>query len=402
MMESMPPHDSGAGPVAGMLAEARELPPWLVPAHVRSHAARRGAIDAALLVQDYAEAVLVPVTDEGLGEPATGAEAIEGTLAGRAFTLQQPVETVVDGSLRLFLPLIDGGERVGVLVLTLPALDDDRQRAAWVEFAAVVTALMVSKGRATDVYFRARRRRDMSLAAEMQWHLLPPLSVVEPRLAVAGVVEPAYDVGGDAFDYAFNQENAHLAVFDAMGHGLEAAVMAAVTVSAYRHSRRGGAAIEDMYTLVDTAFGTQFGGDRFVTGQLANLHLPTGELAFVNAGHPPPLHLRDNRVIGPITGPVNLPIGLGGPPPEVVTVALQPGDRVLFYTDGVVEARRDGTTYGDRRLAVDIEHVLGDDLPLPEIVRRLNGRLTHWRGGVPEDDATLVIAEWRGRDLTLP
>ncbi len=382
-----------------MLAESRELPPWLVTDYVRRHALARGATDAVVLLLDYGQQVLIPLTDEAMGRSATGALSIESTVAGRAFTTQRAVEWPdPDGGLRLHLPLVGGGDRLGVVELRLPALTD-AERPEWEEFAAHVTALLLAKSRQTDVYFRARRRQEMSLAAEMQWHLMPPLSVVDPRVALAGIIEPAYDVGGDAFDYAINQETAHLAVFDAMGHGLDAAVMSGVAVAAYRHGRRSGVPVDDMYTLIDSEFAREFGSERFVTAVLANLHLPSGRVHLVNAGHPPPLHIRGTHVLGPIQGQTTLPIGLGGGMYEVVAAQLEPGDRLLLYTDGVSEARRDGELYGDYQLAEDLEHVLADDVPLVEMVRRLNRRLLDWHGGLPTDDATLVLAEWRSREL---
>lgn len=393
-----PAGGDGTGAV-GLLAAARELPPWLVTAYVRREARRLGASDAVVLLQDYDQAELVPLTDEAAAEPATGAVPVDGTLAGRAFATAAPVTEGDGAEARLHLPLVDGGERVGLLTLEV-ARPDGGAQAVWEEFAAQVAALIGSKGRATDVYFRARRRKGMSLAAEMQWQLLPPLATVDPRLAVAGLVEPAYNVGGDAFDYAINHETAHLAVFDAMGHGLDAAVMAAVAVTAYRHGRRSGVAVGDLYTLMDAEFRREFPDERFVTAQLATLHLPSGLLALVNAGHPAPLLVRDGSVSAALTGPVTLPVGLDGADPQVITAQLQPGDRILFYTDGVTESRRHGQSYGEDRLRSDVEHVLADALPLPELVRRLNLRQRTWRGGGdPDDDATLLLVEWRGPNL---
>jgi serine phosphatase RsbU (regulator of sigma subunit) len=391
----------GNGP---MLRSARTLPPWLVPAYTRREATSRGATAATILVQDYDQRLLIPLTEESSSESATGAMPIDGTAAGRAYSTMAPVELADGDGVRLLLPLIDGGDRLGVLEVLLPAAAPVEE---WEEFSSAVAALIVSKGGHTDVFIQARRRQDMALAAEMQWQLLPPLSVFDPRLTLSGVVEPAYAVGGDAFDYAINQMTAHVAVLDAMGHGLDAAVMSTVALSSYRHGRRLDAPVTDLYTLVDSEFTRQFssdqhGGDKFVTAQFATLDLPTGRLNLVNAGHPSPLHIRGSRVIGEISGPTTLPVGLGGEPPQIIATDLEPGDRLVLYTDGVVDARRDGETYGEAHFVDDVQHVLGDELPLPEVVRRLNQRLSDWRGGVPDDDATIVLLEWRGPDLPLP
>src|SRR5918994_1690673 len=143
------------------------------------------------------------------------------------------------GPERPWLPRMDGAERLGVLGLTLPSIDEAlRVRCTWL--ATLVAELLMTKGQYTDSYFLTRRRQPMSLAAEMQWQLLPPLTLVTPRVVIAGLLEPAYEVAGDAFDYALNGDTTHLAVIDPVGHDLTASVLAAVTVGSYRHSRRAG------------------------------------------------------------------------------------------------------------------------------------------------------------------
>lgn len=382
--------------LARMLEEAHELPPWLVPAFARRHAQELGAEDATVYLQDYDQRLLVPLTDDSLQGTVTGAVRVDGTMAGRAFMYGSTVAATREDTTRLFLPLIDGTDRVGVLEVSLPAAaDDDRGREGWSAFADVVAELIVSKGAHTDVYFRARRRRPMSLAAEMQWQLLPPLAVADPRVAIAGCLEPAYAVGGDAFDYAINHDTAHFAIFDAMGHGTQASVMAGVAVGAYRHARRAGIPVEEMYSAVGTAFSEQFGAERFVTAQLATLDLGTGKLALVNAGHPPPLLVRGRRVLRAVQSAAALPLGLGGEPPTVVLTDLEPDDRLVLYSDGVIDAQQGDVHYDEQRFIDDIEHVLIDELPLAETVRRINQRLLDWRGGTTRDDSTLMFVHWR-------
>jgi serine phosphatase RsbU (regulator of sigma subunit) len=383
-----------------MVDEAHDLPPWLLPLWVERHAVAVGALASTIYLQDYEQRTLVPLSGEAVGSAVLGTLGIDGTVGGRAFTHSEQLETSKSEGTTLWTPMLDGGDRVGVLALRFAEVTPGRRLLAR-RLAALATELLLSKGAHTDVYFRARRSRSMTLAAEMQWQLLPPLTLLSPRVCVSGILEPAYEVGGDAFDYAVNHETAHFAIFDAMGHGLGASVMAAVVVGAYRHARRSGVPVGDMYTLIDAAFVSQFDDDRFVTAQLADLYLPTGEMHLVNAGHPTPLLVRGHKVVRTLGAPTTLPIGLDGPVPVVMTEFLEPGDRVLFYTDGVVEARRGGVPLGEDRLVDIVETELQAGVPASEAMRRINHRLVTWHrdGDNRQDDATLLLVEWRAQDL---
>ena len=129
----------------------------------------------------------------------------------------------------------------------------------------------------------------MNLAAEMQWDLLPPLSFSSPELAIAGLLEPAYFVAGDAFDYSLNGEMLGFAIIDAMGHGVHSTLASTLALGAFRYGRRRGLDLTVIAEHIDDAVAEQFHGDCFVTGHLASLDVGTGELRWVNAGHPPPL-----------------------------------------------------------------------------------------------------------------
>lgn len=362
-----------------------------------------GLTDLALSLQDYDQQHLMTVTSASLPDaPEEAEESMAGTLAGRAFTSGLQVDaTLDDGRVRTWSPMLDGTDRVGVLALTWSGEPGPHRFLR--QLAGLVAELVVTKGRYTDSFFRLRRRRGMALAAEMQWQLLPPLTVVTPRVALAGALEPAYEVGGDAFDYAVNGDVAQLGIFDAMGHGTRAAVMSAVTVGAYRHARRQDVALPEKYRLIDAALSSQFGEEHFATAQMANLNLPTGLLRWVNAGHPPPMLVRGRQLVRALDGPTTLPIGFGGGVPEVTQVQLEPGDRVLFYTDGVVEERGpDGTLFGEERL---VDHLLREsagDLSVSETVRRLSLVLLAARQGRTSDDASLLLVEWRGGQTPVP
>ena len=178
----------------------------------------------------------------------------------------------------------------------------------------------------------------MSVEAELLWQLLPPLTFATEDLVIAGFFVPADDIGGDAFDYGVDRECAHLAIFDAMGHGLNAGLMATTAVAAYRNSRREHMDLDAAARHVSHTLTDQFGESSYVTGVLASLDHRSGNLSWRSAGHPPPLVLRrghepELQAVG------GQPFGVG-PVSAALQTQLEPGDRLLLYTDGITEARR--------------------------------------------------------------
>ena len=377
-----------------LIERAHEMPPQLIAPLVAEVIAAIGGRNVAVFLQDYDQRSLVPLPGRGLvvEEP----QPIDGSVAGDAFLGDAMTERETGDGVRLFVPLLDGTDRVGVLAFTADSPDEDDRRLAR-RFAGLVADVLVTKAGYTDRFFQVRRRRPMSLSAEMLWSQLPPLIMSTPQVAVAGILEPAYGVGGDCFDYALNDDVLHVAIIDAMGHGLDAAVMASVAVAAYRHARRGDVDLPDLYAAMDWAIREQFDEDRFVTAQLVRLDVSTGHLQWVNAGHPRPLLVRDRQMLRALRSPTTLPVGMGGAAPQVTEEVLQPGDRVLFFTDGIIEERlQDGRQFGDTRLVELLEQAEQEAGPVQHTVRRLSHALLHARGGTTSDDATLVLLEWRG------
>jgi serine phosphatase RsbU (regulator of sigma subunit) len=240
----------------------------------------------------------------------------------------------------------------------------------------------------------------MSLAGEIAWNLLPPLTFGTDRLVIACVLAPAYEIGGDSFDYAVDATTARFAVFDAMGHGLDAGWLATVAIAAYRNARREGADLPGLVEAVDAALAGAFTAGKFVTAILAELDLETGRLRWHNAGHPAPLLLRGGRVVKSLNTQAGLPLALIGSLGGTVSVAeewLEPGDRLLLYTDGVVEARSaDGQFFGVRRLADLVAQQDAAGQPAPETMRRLMHAILSHQAGKLRDDATTMLVEWRG------
>ena len=395
---------TGRGPVTGRLDDtfnghlvdrAHTTPPYELPGMLLEELTGAGARDVAVWLHDYGQRWLHPV-GAGMDPPA---ESIDGTLAGRAFTMHATVEQEeAGGARRLWAPMLDGTERVGVLALTLDHVDDG-VRDFVRRLAGNVAHLFFTKSLYTDDFDRVRRRRDMTLAAEMQWDLLPPLAISTPVVSIAGLLEPAYSIAGDSFDYAMNADALHFAIFDAMGHGLASAIMASTAIATYRHARRSGVPLTEMYASIDAVLADQFGEDTFATALFATLDVGSGVLQWINAGHPPPLLVRGHRAVRFLSAEPHLPVGLGGGMAPVARQQLEPGDSLLFFTDGVIEHRNDaGEMFGEERLAEWFVRHVSERLPTAEVLRRLNRDLLEMTGeDGPSDDATLVLLEWTGR-----
>jgi serine phosphatase RsbU (regulator of sigma subunit) len=379
--------------LADLLAASHRFAPDELATEVTTRAAREGLDDACIYLVDHEQSRLVPV--EGVGSPGKPVP-IEGTLMGRAFLTETVLASAPNGGRRLWVPLLDGGDRLGMLGVTV-AEDDAETRRRCEALASLVALLLVAKRAYTDVYEVQRRSREFDLAAELQLQLLPPLTFVHRKLGIAGVLENAYETGGDAFDYAVNGSRAHFAVFDAMGHGLSASLLAASVVASYRNCRRRGHGLAQTFAVLDSVVaGQPAGGEHFVTTQLGELDIDTGAFSWINGGHPLPLVVRDGRAVGRLECKPTLPLGLGGPLAETATDRLGPGDRLLFFSDGVVEAKaQDGEPFGEARLMDLFGRVSLAGLGPAETMRRLLQAVLAHQGASLVDDASMVLVEWK-------
>ncbi|GAA4987264.1 PP2C family protein-serine/threonine phosphatase [Yinghuangia aomiensis] len=377
-----------------LLDRAHELPPHLVAPLVAEEITHMGGRDVAILLQDYEQLALVPLPGRRL--VAAAPQPIDGTPAGRAFLDAKVVEVPQPDGVRIYLPLLEGTDQVGVMAVTWDRVDDNDRRLLR-RLAGLVADILVTKNSYTDIFTLARRRAPMSVASEIQWSLLPPLRMSVPQVELAGVLEPAYEVAGDSFDYALNDDVLHLAVIDAMGHGLDAAVMATAAIGAYRHARRAFVGLAEIYGYMDTVIAEQFSPEQFVTAQMMRLNVTTGRLDWVNAGHPPPLLIRDGAVVRQLTVETTLPVGFGGHDPVVTTLTLRPGDRLLCFTDGLIEEHSaGGDEFGLDQLIDNVFEVEQRRHGVRTTVRELSQALKRARGGITSDDATILLVEWRG------
>src|SRR5690606_4659946 len=322
-----------------------------LPGLVARHAASAGFTHAVLYVSDLQQEFLVPLPGQvdAAGAPLTSLR-IDTTLAGRdsrdvaivparhAARAEADEPVAGDGRLWLWVPLLNGTERIGVLGMGAP--EDDETRRWWAaRLADLVAMLVMVKRDHSDTYARLVRSRPMTLSAEVLWNLMPAGTFADERVVISAALEPAYEVGGDAYDYAIERETVHLSIFDAMGHDTAAGLIASIAIGSYRNTRRGRGDLPAASEASDAAIGAQCGGSRYATRTLATRDPATGELPWRHRGHSPPLVLRQGKTLATLSAAPSPPMGFRmGLTTGLSTYQLEPGDRLLFYTDGIVEA----------------------------------------------------------------
>lgn len=339
--------------------------------------------DVELLLVDYRLAALLPLT----GGPAV---TRAGDPAWQSFDHQSEV---TDGRTS-HQPVSARGERLGVLRYS-PAPGDPDRRAELADIATVLAHELQSAAVGTDRYLVAARTRRLTLAAEMQWELLPGRSRIRPAFSLAGQLEPAYAVRGDGFDWAEYEGRVYVSVLNGMGEGITAALLTSLATQALRNARRAGLPLADQASLADQAIFAQHEGGSYVSALLLELDTVSGEVTAVDAGSPRLLVLRAGEVrVERLEA--QFPLGMfEGSEYTPQRFRLEPGDRLMVVSDGVSDLRSSAGVYGDVALARFVRRS-GPLAPL-QAVRSLLGDLRAYGGDADlDDDAVVVCLDWSG------
>ena len=295
-----------------------------------------------------------------------------------------------DGETCVFAPVTNRGEAIGVLEMSLPEPPDDQTLADVALAAHALAYVVIANRRFTDLFEWGQRSVRLSLAAEIQHRLLPDTFTCEgAQFTLAAWLEPAGEIAGDSFDFAVERDTLHLSMSDARGHSVGAAILATLLVGALRNARRAGAELAEQAQLANTGLGEHVGWSDFVTAQVARIDLRSATATIVNAGHEPPLRLRDGRVEA---------IELAAEPPfgiyrdhayRVQSLPLQAGDRLMFLTDGLME--RNAAHVDIRTLMIE-----GAQMHPREAVQHVVLALLAATDGKLKDDATAMCVDWHG------
>ena len=355
------------------------------------------ARSAALLLTDFSGRAVVRLTSADLVDGARGhgveqAETLPlpGTRYEQVLRTQQAdIEATGDGA-RMIVPVTDRGDAIGLLELDLPRYPSADDIADIGAAAHALAYVVIAARRHTDVFEWGQRSTPFALAAEIQRRLLPASYTCEAgQFTLAGWLEPAGSVGGDTFDYTLDRDCLQVSITDAVGHQVDAALLATLLVGSLRNARRRGLDLASQARYANDSMAENSAAGQFVTGQLLRVELRSGTAGIVNAGHTLPLRLRDGKV-DEVPLRIEAPFGvLPGKPFEVQPFPLEPGDRIILLTDGMLERNA---------ASLDVAAALADsaDLHPREVVHELGAAVLKATGGDLRDDATMVCLDWYG------
>jgi serine phosphatase RsbU (regulator of sigma subunit) len=383
-----------------LLAVEKAAPVDAVAAVTRSIGADLGALWVSFLVADMSGRALVRLAHVPIAGGLEGRRQdqdvaivlpFDGGPQEQALRTQRVMVEESGGRFVVRAPVTQRGEAIGLLEIALPAAPADAAVDAVSRAAHTLAFVVIANRRHTDLFEWGQRTTPFTLAAEIQRRLLPASFTCEAdSFTLAAWLEPAAGIGGDTFDYSLARDQLHLSITDAMGHGVQSALIATLCVGSLRNTRRGGGALLDQAEAANRALLDDApGGFAFATGLLGRLDLRTGILAVVNAGHPTPLLVRD-ATTQPVPLPANRPFGvLRHRAYRAAQIALRPGDRLVFVTDGMLER---GAAALD--LPARLQHLSG--LHPREVVRVLGDLVLEVAGPALLDDACLLVLDWHG------
>lgn len=350
-----------------------------------------GADGVELLLATYEATELVPLGRRGRRHATV---PVDDSAAGACFRGGRPVADA--GT--TWVPVTHRGDRLGVLGVAADPLPLDDL----LTFADALALHLVASRGYDDAVEVARRTQEMAVGAELLTSLTPALAYADERFALAAVMEPSYASGGDALDHAVDGEVLRAMILDATGHGFNASLVSAVGVAAYRSARRAGEDLLGTWSVMDGFVGDTGGGDaagdgaRYATALLVELHLGTGRIGWVSAGHPAPVVLRAGGEVAVLESDAAPPLGTGlGGEPVPAEEFLEPGDVLVLHTDGLTEARGlDGQMLGLDGFLLALRDALRGEGLLAERLRRLRLDLLARDDAWLSDDATLLVVEW--------
>lgn len=297
----------------------------------------------------------------------------------------------------LTLPLIlPGGEVIGVLqVLNKIGGDFSNEDRLMAETFGALTAITIKRQMLLDEAEEKNRLcRDLSLARDIQQHLLPRSNPRLPGFDVAGWNRPADQTGGDCYDFhPIDEDRLAVMIADATGHGIGPALIMSECRALIRATAGQANTISEVAARVNDLLNEDIPADRFVTACLGVLDSTRHEFRYVSAGQGPLLLLRAATGQIEVFGATAIPLGImpGMEMDAAEPIVFDPGDLFVLLTDGFIEwANPAGELYGQQRLCATLARHRSQSCP--ELIQTIYRDVLQFAAGTPQsDDLTAVL-----------
>lgn len=230
-------------------------------------------------------------------------------------------------------------------------------------------------------------QRDIAFAASVQEAILPPSFPADPRYDIDGFMQAARTVGGDFYDfYLLGDNTIGFAIADVANKGVSAALFMAVSSTLLEAAAKSGASPALVMADVNHRLNQQNPLSMFVSVFYAVLDLETGIMRYCNAGHNPPVMVRNkgDAFELPLTDDTFLGM-LEDVNYKEQVVQLEPGDTLFLYTDGVTEAENEERSlFGEKRLVDLLENTRGH--PIPHVLFSVKDTVANFAGSAEQSD----------------
>jgi len=301
--------------------------------------------------------------------------------------MARATEGIGAGNLDIELPVAKSGDEVGKLTEA---------------FGYMKTSLKTYIEQLTETtVLKERMESELKVAHNIQMNILPKKFPEFPERTgfdIYAIIQPAKEVGGDFYDF-FQTDHDHLCfvIADVSGKGIPAALFMAVTKTLIKSKAALGLTTDKIISRVNEELCVENDANMFVTIFCGILDIRTGEIEYTNGGHNPPLIIRKNGEVSVLKSAGGIIVGvIEGAAYEAEKMALEPGDIIYLYTDGVNEAMNESDElFSDRRLEQEIKRLRGKTIR--EIIEGMMGEIETFVQNAPQsDDITMMAIQYKG------
>lgn len=310
---------------------------------------------------------------------------ISGSITRPLRALARSTKDIAEGNLDFKLPPIKSKDEVGRLAGSFIYMKDSLKE--YIKELTETTAV------------KERMESELKIACDIQMEMLPKVFPPFPErneFTIHAVLEPAREVGGDLYDFFFiDDDRLCFIIGDVSGKGVPAALFMAMTITLIKAVAKEIKSPDEILSRVNIELSNNNDSSMFVTLFCGILNIQTGEVCYSNAGHNPPLIIRNEKEAEFLSGAASTILGIYEDTVyKKEKIILRPGDTIYMYTDGVTEAfNKEGEMFSEERLQREVFAHRKESVD--ELARKTLQHVKAYSTGIPQsDDITILVLRY--------